>query len=209
MLQDILRYLWERRTTVLGYVVTTLGIMATSDLFTPTAIKWMLLINGIITGSLGHYNNRVITHDVASKQGGFIRVMLLAFLLAISVGTALTLSGCGSNSAIQQAETLDQKALATYGSYVIAKEQAAALYADANTPDEIRVALKAANEVVRQPMELMHQAMVAYKRLEEAVVLGTATEAEMQAAAEELLKLYLEAGPALTKFEEAIDKVRK
>lgn len=59
----ILEYLWERRTTALGYTGIVLGVLVTSDLFTPTTIKWFVLINGIVTAVLGHYNNARIKKE--------------------------------------------------------------------------------------------------------------------------------------------------
>lgn len=92
MFQTILTYLWERRTTVLGYVVTALGIMATSDLFTETQIKWFLLVNGILTAILGHYNNRQNPpQGPVDRQGGSTRVGMLLILALVS---AVILFGC-------------------------------------------------------------------------------------------------------------------
>lgn len=95
MLQTILAYLWDRRTTVLGYVVTALGIMATSELFTATQVKWFLLINGILTAILGHYNNRQVvagnTPDIG--QRGRAHPVLLMFMATLM---ALWLSACAT-----------------------------------------------------------------------------------------------------------------
>src|SRR5688572_3908316 len=60
MTVDALKYMWERRTTVLGYVVVVLGILASSNKFTTDTVEWFLLINGIVTAVLGHYNNSKI-----------------------------------------------------------------------------------------------------------------------------------------------------
>lgn len=55
---EVLKYLWDRRTTVLGYLGIILGVLATAqDLLSDTALKWVLLVNGIVTAVLGHYNN--------------------------------------------------------------------------------------------------------------------------------------------------------
>lgn len=54
---EILKYLWSRRTTALGYLVVALGVLATSDLFSAHTIKVFLLIIGVSTAVLGHYNN--------------------------------------------------------------------------------------------------------------------------------------------------------
>jgi len=50
--------LWRARTTLFGYFGVILGVIATTDgLFSPKALKWIILINGILTACLGHYNN--------------------------------------------------------------------------------------------------------------------------------------------------------
>ncbi len=57
---EILKALWERRTTVLGYVVTVLGVLATSSKFAPETVEWFVLIIGVVTAILGHHNNAQI-----------------------------------------------------------------------------------------------------------------------------------------------------
>lgn len=54
---EIVKYLWAHRTTVLGYMVVVLGVLATSDLFAERTIKWFVLIIGVVTAVLGHHNN--------------------------------------------------------------------------------------------------------------------------------------------------------
>lgn len=65
-MKQILAYLWNARTTVFGYVQVTLGVLATTDgMFAPKALKWILLVNGILTACLGHYNNLRIRQAAA------------------------------------------------------------------------------------------------------------------------------------------------
>lgn len=60
-MSEIVKYLWERRTTALGYLQIILGVLATSqDMLSESALKWVVLINGIVTAVLGHYNNSKI-----------------------------------------------------------------------------------------------------------------------------------------------------
>lgn len=54
---EILKAIWSRRTTVLGYIVTILGVLATSSKFEPETVEWFVLIIGIVTAVLGHGNN--------------------------------------------------------------------------------------------------------------------------------------------------------
>lgn len=64
---EVLKYLWERRTTALGYLGIILGVLATAqDLLSDTALKWVLLCNGIVTAVLGHYNNSRIRAQAAA-----------------------------------------------------------------------------------------------------------------------------------------------
>lgn len=65
---EILKYLWERRTTALGYIVVVLGVLSTSDLFSAQTVKWFVLIIGVVTAVLGHHNNAQIKKVEASKE---------------------------------------------------------------------------------------------------------------------------------------------
>jgi len=50
-------YVWSRKTTAFGYFVVILGVVATSSVVPKDWLPWVLLANGVITASLGHYNN--------------------------------------------------------------------------------------------------------------------------------------------------------
>lgn len=57
----ILKYLWDHRTTTLGYIQIILGVaMISQDLFSAGAMKWIVFANGCVTAVLGHYNNSQI-----------------------------------------------------------------------------------------------------------------------------------------------------
>ena len=56
-LLESVRYVWSRKTTAFGYCVTVLGVLATSNVFPPTWLKYLLLANGLLTACIGHYNN--------------------------------------------------------------------------------------------------------------------------------------------------------
>lgn len=64
------------------------------------------------------------------------------------LGALLVLVGiqaCTTNP-VMQAETVEQKAYALYGVYVIAQGKAAALYQDPSVPQKVRESLKVAND---------------------------------------------------------------
>lgn len=58
---------YRRRTTIFGYAVTALGICATSDIFSPMAVKIMLLASGLIGAALGHFNAAQLRKQEQSK----------------------------------------------------------------------------------------------------------------------------------------------
>ena len=72
-MKELLLYLWGHRTTVLGYLQIILGVLVTSqDMLSEPALKWIVLINGIVTAILGHYNNskiKALQAQVVEKEG--------------------------------------------------------------------------------------------------------------------------------------------
>jgi hypothetical protein len=73
-MNKVLTYLWNSRTTVIGYVGVTLGVLAATDgVFSPRTLKFILLGNGILTACLGHYNNAKIRQaSVAVHDDGTV-----------------------------------------------------------------------------------------------------------------------------------------
>lgn len=56
-LKASLGYVWLHRTTAFGYFVVALGVVATSSVVPPSWLPWVLLVNGLLTAGIGHYNN--------------------------------------------------------------------------------------------------------------------------------------------------------
>lgn len=58
MFAKVMLYLWDRRTTALGYLGIILGVLAGANgLISDVGVRWIVLLNGIVTAVLGHYNN--------------------------------------------------------------------------------------------------------------------------------------------------------
>lgn len=54
-----LRYIWSRRTTTFGYAQVCVSVLAASSgVFEPETLKYILLTNALLTALLGHYNHR-------------------------------------------------------------------------------------------------------------------------------------------------------
>lgn len=64
-----LLFLWNSRTTLIGYVGVILGVLAATDgIFSAHTVKLILLGNGILTACLGHYNNLRIRQAAANAD---------------------------------------------------------------------------------------------------------------------------------------------
>jgi hypothetical protein len=51
-----LTLIWRNRTKTIGFVSIVLGVMATSPVFSPTWLNWFILINGLLTATVGFIN---------------------------------------------------------------------------------------------------------------------------------------------------------
>lgn len=107
-------------TKILGYLTTALAtvaglisIGAFNGLLEETTVRWMAIAITVLTGGTGlataqrgHINTAQVKIATAMEtaikaqppaQGGFVRPLVLALLLAIAVPTMLALSGCATN----------------------------------------------------------------------------------------------------------------
>lgn len=130
-MKDILLYLWNRRTTVLGYLGVIMGVLVTSQgLFSERGLRWIVLINGIIIAVLGHYNNSKNpppdTDNSKPTQNGFTRPLMLALVLAFSTAVLVApLSGCANTTrAVKNADTPADYALVFLAGYSSALKSA-------------------------------------------------------------------------------------
>lgn len=64
-----LKWLWSRRTTSIGYVQVTLGVLATAtDVLPAVAIKWIVLASGLMTALIGHHNVMKAKREAAAAE---------------------------------------------------------------------------------------------------------------------------------------------
>ena len=138
MLQTILKYLWERRTTVFGYVQIALGYMvATQGLFGDDTMKWLLFLNGLLTALLGHYNNVQIkalraAAQAPDRESGFACPSVLLVLAAL---TTLFLVAC----ALPTPRSYDQRVQGAYATLAVVNDTAVVLRnADVISVDDAR-----------------------------------------------------------------------
>lgn len=106
-------------------------------------------------------------HDSSRGVGLFFAVMT-----AITVLTVFFLQGCAVNP-VQQAETLEQKAYATYGTFVIFQERGAALVKDPAVPESAKRAISQAAVEAKMVVDPMVETAQLAADIREAVEAGT------------------------------------
>lgn len=201
MFTDALTYLWNRRTTVFGYIQTALGFMvATQGMFSEGVLRWLVFSNGLLTVLIGHYNNSQLKQSygtmalqkdpgVPPAQGGFIRPLLLAVLLAIStVALVLPIGGCTNTMrAIRNADTPADYALVFLAGYESALKTANQYRREGKlTPEDLsrvrKLELTAYPFVA--PIPKLQAAYEATKSAEDAAALQKAVDEAILAAAD-------------------------
>lgn len=211
-MKALYEFFWtDHGTKLLGwlafFVATALLI---PDLIPTNHMKYWLFANALFGGATvkrGYTNTQ--NSAPPPKEAGFIRPLMLGFLLAFAVPVTLMLPGCGIQRPIEEAVTLEQKAFATYGSFVIVKEQGAQLLRDPSVPDSIKQSLRDANNAVTEPITLMYEAVIALKIARDDLAAGRTTEAQVILATQKLLEWYAIARPLYDQFDSQIQQVRK
>lgn len=126
-------------------------------------------------------------------------------LIALVVA-ATFLQGCVANP-FQHTDTLEKKAFATYGTFTVGKEQAAQIYIDPATPEQVKIALKSANDVATPPMNSMFEAAMVYKDAREALEQGATAEERWLIASASLLQWYTKAMPVYSQFKQQYESL--
>jgi len=65
-MKDAWCYLWQRRTTVLGYLITVAGLATAGHLIPHPYADWLSILTGSAVSALGHYNNAKIKRQEQS-----------------------------------------------------------------------------------------------------------------------------------------------
>ncbi len=197
----MLAFLNANKTKITGALLSVLAFIQTNSalgtLLSPTAYAWTMFFVGLFVTFLGFLNNP--TPPVAgpvSRQGGFARPLMLAFLLAVAAPVVLMLPGC-KNTPVQQAETIEQKAYALYGTYVIFQEKASELVQDSTTPENVKQALRDADKVAYPLAESLVDASLEVEAIRQQIATGLTTEAKLTLAISNLSTIYFSAAPKL------------
>jgi hypothetical protein len=197
----MLAFLNANKTKITGAILTTLAFVQTNSalgtLLSPTAYAWTMFFVGLFVTFLGFLNNPTPPSGPVNKESGFSRPLMLAFLLAIAVPVTLALPGCGTTSAVKQAETPEQKAYALYGTYVIFQEKAAELVQDTATPESVKQDLREADKVAYPVAESLVDAVLEVEAIRQQISTGLTTEEKLTIAIQNLSTIYFTAAPKL------------
>lgn len=137
-----------------------------------------------------------------------MKSLLIVFWLGVAAPVFLTLSGCGTASAVKQAETPEQKAYALYGTYVIFQEKAAELVQDSTTPEEVKQTLRDADRVAYPVAESLVDAVIEVEAIRQQVAAGMTPEEKLTIAISNLSTIYFSAAPKLLAVVAAVKGVK-
>lgn len=99
----------------------------------------------------------------------------IALAAWMTVFAFVTLSGGCSSSPVASAQTVEQKAYAVYGTFVITEEQAAQLVQQPSTPASLRQSIAAADALAKPSADALEKAFLDYESAAAALKAGTTT----------------------------------
>ena len=209
----MLAFLNANKTKITGALLATLAFVQTNSalgtLMSPTTYAWTMFFVGLFVTFLGFLNTPTPPSGSANREGGFVRPLLLAFLLAVAAPIVLLLPGCGITAPVKQAESVEQKAYALYGTYVIFQEKAAELVQDSATPEDVKQALRDADKVAYPLAESLVSASLEVEAIREQIASGLTTEERLTIAISNLSTIYFSAAPKLLAVVAAVKKGAK
>lgn len=55
-MKEALKFIWDHRTATMSVAQLAVANLATAEIVTGTALKWVLYVNGVITGLIALHN---------------------------------------------------------------------------------------------------------------------------------------------------------
>lgn len=128
---------------------------------------------------------------------------LIGFALVGVVGPTLT--GCSTLDPVGEAETVEQKAYAAYGTFVIYEEQGAKLIQDQSVPDNVKQAIQSADAKAKPVAESTRAATLEVARVKKAFKAAESTEDKLILVTQTLDSEIKTFKPLLDQLIEAVD----
>jgi hypothetical protein len=115
----------------------------------------------------------------------------------------ILLAGCNSNP-IRTAQSVEQKGDALYGSYVIAKEQGAAILKDASIPDDPKRPLAEAMVASKEPADALQDSLIEYSTVKAQIAQGTTAQERLAIVEQNINGWIVKAAPVINKLIEVV-----
>ena len=128
---------------------------------------------------------------------------ILGFLLVGVVGPTLT--GCSTLDPVKEAETLEQKGYAMYGTFVVYEEQAAKLIQDPGVPDNVKAAIQRADKTAKPAADATRDATLEVSRVSKLLKTADGTEETLILVTNNLDKEIKTFKPLLQRLVDAVD----
>jgi hypothetical protein len=129
----------------------------------------------------------------------YLTVFLLVALIA-------SLSACKSNP-FEAAETVEQKAYAAFGVFVVAQVQVGDILQNPAIPDDVKLRVQRAEQTARPVANSLVDAALEVETIREQLEAGEGTEERLAIATQNLLQWQLRLTPLLRNLSEAIRSV--
>lgn len=114
----------------------------------------------------------------------------------IAVALLIVLQGCANNP-ITAAKTIDQKAYALYGTFVVFEEQAVAIVVSPATPSTVKDAIRKADNIAKPVADGLLVAVRQYLVVQRQLAAGTTTNDKLAIATANLEKWVTQGEPAI------------
>lgn len=115
----------------------------------------------------------------------------------------LLIQGC-TTSPLTAGKTLDQKAYALYGTFVVFEEQAASLIKLSTTPDSVKEAIRKADRTAKPVADELSRAVRQYLIIQRELSAGTTTNDKLVIATANLEKWVRDATPLIESLVKAV-----
>lgn len=133
--------------------------------------------------------------------------MNIAAMVLIAATAAM--SACGSLNPLARAQTVEQKAYAAYGQFLIVEEQAAALVQEPSVPASAKQAVARADAVAKPVADKLLAAVLAVGQVRDDIAAGKSTEEKLLIATADLQRWYDEVLPLVRDLASAVKGARQ
>lgn len=139
------------------------------------------------------------------KQGGRSSISMLSALAGLSLMALMVMSaGCAALNPVSKANTLEQKAYALYGSFVVFEEQAAVLVQKPGTSVSVKTALANADALAKPLAERLIDAAQSVLAIRLEIEAGASIQDKLVIALDNLDRYIAEAGPKIKALGQAL-----